>query len=289
MKKNYVSVLLLICLSFLPAFAAKKITSEEMKKNLEQCEYNIKILANALELYANDHFVDYPTEGQFRSKKFNKYIFKALGKEVKNTEIFYRCPPAGQLKYERIKNERAFRLYCPTPGIYGLKELSFSSREGFVKDDGSPKSSGMDVRVEKAVEEKMTDSEKDEVNAVIKELYEAYEKRELDRVMDLEEEAIVRAGKASEEKGKYTMLEVYYAFKGTANDVFRAEGFGMEPLDLSRIIYKKKGSQFIASSPVPVIATKLVTVGTMKVRLRIAGLTFERIKGKMTIVQLQMY
>lgn len=289
MKKIIISVLLLICLWTLPAFAAKKAVSEEMKKHGEQCEYNIKLLANALELYANDHFVDYPTNEQFQSKKFNKYIFKALGKEVKNTDRFYRCPPTGWLKYERVKNERAFRLYCPNPQKYGLKTLSFTSHEGFIKDDGSAKSGGLDVKAEKFAEQKMTDAEKEEVNAVIKELFEAYKNRKLDEVMDLEEEAIVRTGKAAEEKGKYKMIEVYYAFRGTANDVFRAEGFGMEPMDLSRVIYKKKGNKYIASSPTPIIATKLVTVGTMKVRLRIASLTFEKIKGKMKIVQMQMY
>ncbi len=289
MKKILIPVLLLLCLFTLPAFAAKKAVSEEMKKHGERCEYNIKLLANALELYANDHFVDYPTNEQFRSKKFSKYIFKALGKEVKNTDGFYRCPPSGWLKYERVKNERAFRLYCPNPQKYGLKKLSFTSHEGFVKDDGSQKNSGLDVKVEKVAEQKMTDTEKEEVNTVIKELYEAYKTKNLDKVMDLEEEAIVRTGKAAEERGKYKMIEVYYAFRGTANDVFRAEGFGMEPLDLSRVIYKKKGNKYIASSPTPIIATKLVSVGTMKVRLRIAGITFEKIKEKMTIVQMQMY
>ena len=289
MKKIIVSIMFLSIILTGIALADEVKVSEKMKEHANQCEFNIKILANALELYANDHFVDYPTKKEFMSHKFDKYIFKALGKKVENTDQFYRCPPKGWLKYERVKNERAFKLFCPKPEIYGLKELSFSSREGFIKDDGTQKTGGIDVKVEKVKDSPVTPEEKAEINSVIKELYEAYKNKDLEKVMDIEEEAIVRAGKEAEKRGKYTMIEVYYAFKGTKNDVFRAEGFKMEPLNLSGVMYKKTGEQYIASSPVPVIATNVVKVGNMKVRLRIASFTFERIKGKLRIVKMQLY
>lgn len=287
--KKLIAILSVIIALTSAAFAGEKKLSPSMERNLKKCEFNIKLLANALELYANDHYMDYPTQKEFFSRKFDRYIKKSLGENVKNTDVYYRCPPDGWIKYHRSQYEKAYVLKCRRPHKYRLKALYFSSKEGFVKDDGTVKSSGTGIKPVKKVEEKVTESEKKEMIAVIKDLYDAYKKRDLEKVMKLEHEAIVRSGKAAEKRGKYTAIEVYYAFKGTARDVFRAEGFGMEPLNLDSIRFKKEGGVYKALSAVPIIATKQVAIGTMKVRLRIAALEFERIKGKMKIVKMQMY
>jgi len=288
MKKLIVIISVIIALTSC-AFAGEKTISPSVESNLKKCEFNIKLLSNALELYANDHYMDYPTKKEFYSRKFDKYIRKSLGKDVKNTDEYYRCPPDGWLMYQRSSYQKAYTLKCRRPQKYGLKALCFSSKDGFVKIHHSEKHIKTGIKPVKKDREEVTESEKNEMIGVIKELYKAYQKRDLEKVMELEHEAIMRSGKEAERKGKYTAVEVYYAFKGTARDVFRAEGFGMEPLKLDAIRYKKEGGVFKAYSAVPIIVTKQVAVGNMRVRLRIAAFEFERMKGKLKIVKMQLY
>lgn len=266
----------------------------ETARDLATVTRNIKLLANALELYANDHYREYPTSEQFYSKKFDKYILKALGKEKADTDQFYRCPPDGILKYERATEALSYKLWCAHPQKYGIKALYFSPGEGFVKDTGDEKAEKVeDVSLYdvpgKEEKSEVSPPEKEAMISVIKQLYEAYKNRDLEKVMDLEKEAIVRDGLRMEKAGKYKALEVYYAYKGTANDVFRAPGFGMKPLNLDDVRFSKKGKTYRVESIRPIIATNRVQVGTMKVQLRISEFHFEKIDDEFKIVKMQMY
>jgi hypothetical protein len=293
MKKFFVAITVLILIMAVPAFAAGKIAKPDkvtLEKNINRCEFNIKLLSNALELYANDHFSDYPEAKGFYSKNFNKYISVALGKEVADSSVFHNCGIAGTIKYKRAAKEKSYKLEIPYPEKLGLKALYYSSKDGYVKDDGSNKTAGNNASSSNGDNtEKVGQEEKKILTGIITDLFNAYANRDLEKVMFIEDEAICRSAKDMEARGKYKALEVYYAFKGTKNDVFRAEGFGMEPLNTQSLIFKRKGEQIIVSSPVPVIATKLVAVGTMKVRLRIAAFTFEKIDNEWKIVKMQMY
>lgn len=288
MRKIFI-IILMISLLPLIAYAEKKLTQAEKEKYIAITEFNIKILSNALEIYANEHYSDYPMKEEFYAKSFYKYIVKATGKEQSNPAQFYRCPPDGKILYERSKTERAYRLSCDNPGKFGLKSFYFSSKDGFVKDDGQKKAETLNMTKAEVKSEEVTEEEKAEMLEIIKQLYNAYKNRDLDKVMQIEDEAISRSALEMEARGKYSAAEVYYSFKGTANDLFRAEGFGMEPLNTSSLIFKKIGNEYIAASPVPVISTKQVTIGSMKVRLRIATFTFEKEDGKFRIVKMQMY
>lgn len=289
--KKFLCIFTAIVLVFI---LGTSITWGEVQSKTEQvsiCERNIKLLANALELYANDHYMDYPESKEFYSKDFEPYIAKALGKTPENPGQFYNCPVSGRIQYSRSKTQRTYTLSCPSPEKLGLKALYFSSKDGFVKDEGKEK-----IAVPaKSPEPVMSDADKQEINAVIKELYEAYENKDLEKVMEIEHEAIMRSARDMVKRRPdiENELEVYYAFKGTANDVFRAAGFGMEPLNLSDVRYKIEEDQFIVFSYVPIISTKQVEVpiGNVmkKVRLRIASFNFEKIDGKMTIVKMQLY
>ncbi|MCE1247455.1 MAG: hypothetical protein LWY06_12490 [Firmicutes bacterium] len=272
------------------ACLAAKPDKKQVEKSLAQCEYNIKILSNALELYANEHYSDYPEAKVFYSSDFNRYISEVFGKKVADSSVFMDCGLAGKIKYIRSNRDKTYKLEVSHPEKVGMKALYYSSKDGFVKNDGTHKTAGASKGNDaSAAEEKVTPEEKKILTGIITDLYNAYSNRDLEKVMQIEEEAISRSAKDMEERGKYKAIEVYYALKGTKNDVFRAEGFGMEPINTQSLIFKKKGEQIVAASPVPVIATKMVSVGTMKVRLRIAAFTFEKIEGTWRIVKMQMY
>lgn len=289
--KRILILALLMGLLIMPAFAGEK----SMNTDEQICRRNIKLLANALELYANDHYTDYPIREEFESRKFDKYIFLALGRKVKNTDQFYRCPPKGWLEYKRSKTDKSFTLTCPHPEKYGLKALYFSSRNGFVRDDGKKESGVIYMETRKKAGEPVSDRDKAEMQAVIKDLYEAYKNRDLEKVMQIENESIMRSAKEMVQRRPdiRNEMEVYYALKGTKNDVFRAEGFGMEPFNDKDIHFKREGSALRAYSYTPIISTKQVKVnmgnGMVKVRLRIASFHFEKINGKLVITKMQLY
>ncbi len=284
MKKYVLLTILLFCL-FLGISYAKN-------KDVVIIENNIKILANALELYANDHYREYPSEQIFYSPKFHPYILKVLGKKKADVKKYYKTPDGYTLRYKSSKKIIAYKLWCPHPKRYGLVALYFSSKDGLVKIDKTTKKSTKTSNIKALSEDKwqpVTPSEKKAMEKIIVELHKAYKNKDLEKVMDLEKEAIVREGLRLEKLGKYKALEVYYAFKGTARDLFRAEGYGVLPLKLENIRYRKKGNIYQAYSVVPIIATKRVSIGTMKVRLRIGSLNFEKIDGEFKIVKMQMY
>ena len=144
--KKIILVFLSIILLSSPAYSEKSGDSARTEKYRITAENNIKILVNALELYANDHYRDYPVAKDFYSKKFDKYLLKVLGKEKADTDAYYVCPPSGKLRYRRSEKTRTYKLWCSHPEKYNLKALYFTPEEGFVKDTGKPVRGGIEVR-----------------------------------------------------------------------------------------------------------------------------------------------
>lgn len=293
--KKVVIALFVFCLLFSSATARTQYDEETAQKYINVAERNIKILANALALYANDHYMEYPTErifynGRYSRGEFAKYIRTAVGKGKVDTSVYFQCPPYKLLDYKRSRKVKSYKLSCPNPGKYGLKALYFSPKEGFVKDDGSPKKKTVVTMTKKQQQEWKTasSSEREAMVEVINELYNAYREKDLNKVMTLQKQAIERAGREMEKKGKYTKEEVMGAYRGTARDLFKAPEFGMEPLNVVGVQFQTKDGRYRAKSFMPIIQTRKVTVGTMKVRLKIRTFEFEKINGKMTIVKMEM-
>lgn len=296
MKTLFITIFLAFSLTLSSYADPAAQSADTLKKNLAAAEQNIKLLSNALELYANKHSREYPDRNFFFSPAFYPYISLALGKKSTNPAKYYLCPGSEKLKYEKSQKKLSYVLWCPTPEKYNLKALYFTPEEGFVvKSVTTPPVAAQKTTApsEKTIQKEewveMDDTDKEAIKAVISELYNAYKDRDLEKVMLLEDEAIKRSAAEEEKKGKYTAVEVYYAFKGTANDVFRAEGFAMEPFEPEKIKFRKQGLIYQAYSYQPIISTKKVTVGTMKVRLRIGAIDFEKIDDKFVIVKMQIY
>lgn len=298
MKKTFILLAVLCCL-ILPAFASEVAGAEKNAEGLIITERNIKILANALELYANDNFREYPSlalfsEAVYGKGKFADYLRKAIGKNTKDLKPFFTAPPAGMLKYTATPKKPDYTLSCPNPERYGLKALYFTPMKGLVKDGG--KSTARPAPAAKKPEIKKSDLWKPAATAdeqamkdIIAELYTAYKNKDIAQVMGIQKESIRRAGIEMEKSGKYTAAEVEDAYRGTALDLFNAEGFQLEPLNVVGVKFENSGSSYRATSFIPIITSNKVHVATMMVRLKIGNIEFEKIDGKMIITRMQMY
>lgn len=286
-------IILMAALILIPCLPG--ICQAATDQDLQIAKRNLRILSNALELYANDHFREYPTEVEFESGRYGKgpmakYLHKVSGGNRKVFVDYYTSPPDAQIKYVRDTKSLSYKLYCPQPERYGLKALYFTSKSGLVQE-GAKAAKATGIKAAKkpsAGWENVSKEDEQAIRDLLMELHEAYKNKDLDKVMEMEKEAIEKAALDAEARGKYTAEEVRDAFRGTAKDVFDAEGFEMEPFNAAAITFKKMGEKFEATSFMPIIATKRVTVGTMKVRLKISTFEMKKADGKMKITGMQM-
>ena len=256
---------------------------------------NIQLLANALELYANDHHREYPSERVFYQARygrgdFSKYIRTALGKSAGNLGDYFLCDSGQLLSYRPFTDTLGFKLSCPRPERFGMKALYFSTAHGLVRDTGTV-NKGIEVKKEAPKDqwEQVSEEERQEIVAVLTSLWEAYNERDIDRVMDLQKVAVERAAREMEQKGPYSADDVRDAFRGTAQDLFDTHDFQMEPLNIAGLKYEKKQNTYQVSSFIPILASNKVQVASLKVRLKVGNIQLEKIEGNFVITHMQMY
>ena len=134
--------------------------------------------------------------------------------------------------------------------------------------------------------------EKADVQGVIRELYDAYVKKDLERILSMEKVAIEASAQEYERRGKGKAEEVRQAFRGATQDVLQAAKFGMKPLNLEDLEYRRQGNDIVVSSAVPIIATEKVDIGsegeTRTVRLLMSRFVLRKTGGRYEIVKMQL-
>ncbi len=130
--KKFIIGLFVLALLIAPVLASQGENLAKIKTWTENTRCNMQILVLSLALFANDHNGKYPTPSQFYSKKFDYYIYKTLGKKVKDTDKYYRAYPHRWIKYTTSKDRKSYCLKYPYPYILKLKKFMFCLEKGFV-------------------------------------------------------------------------------------------------------------------------------------------------------------
>ena len=275
---------------------ARALPGDQAEKYAAIAQRNIKLLANALELYANANHREYPPERTFYMARYGQgsfapFVKTAIGKPVNDLRPYFVCPPGYLVDYRPSMKSLNFKLSCPKPERYNLVALYFSTREGLVRSDGT-KNKGMEIKKEdppKTSWKPVPVKEQQAMKEVLVNLWEAYKNKDINKVMEIQKVAVDRAAQRMEKQGKYSSDEVRAAFRGTAQDLFDADGFKMEALNVVGLKFEKKDKTYRVSSFIPIIASNKVQVASMKVRLKIGNIEFEKIKGEFVITRMQMY
>ena len=146
----------------------------------------------------------------------------------------------------------------------------------------------------------VTAEEKQEIEAALKELYDACKAKDLDKVMDLlsvciEDTAQEYAGRHQEDPD--AAQEIRDAFRYFFRDVFNHEEYELDPYDIEGIYYVIDDNEVITvASPLPIISsTKGLQMSDsnddyyMIVRLRLERFDFRKIDGKWRIVKMDIF
>lgn len=136
----------------------------------------------------------------------------------------------------------------------------------------------------------MTQAEKQAILAMIRELYGAYQRADVDAVMKLEGEAVEASARDAEQRKTYTAAQVRDAFRECHRDVLLHKNFAMKPLHLDDLHFVRRGTQIVVRSDIPVIATEKVHLkeSDMDVRLTISRFLFEKRGDVYRIVQMNL-
>lgn len=135
--------------------------------------------------------------------------------------------------------------------------------------------------IEKAKKEassprEVTDEEKNQIIDLIKELYNAYAEKDLEKVLELEKNSIESSAIDYENQGKGSAQDVRDAYRFATGEVLNHKEFKMLPLNISDLTFQKKGNLCRVTSVVPIIATDRLEVNQdgkyFFVRLRIGEL-----------------
>lgn len=128
---------------------------------------------------------------------------------------------------------------------------------------------------------------------VITDLYDAYAARDLDRVMALERVSIDESAQTYEKQGKGKADDVREAFRGATEELLTHKDFRMQPLNLKDAQFQRVGDTLVVTSPIPIVATASVEVGTpgegRKVRLRIGKFILKKGDAGFQIVRMQFF
>lgn len=107
----------------------------------------------------------------------------------------------------------------------------------------------------------VTDEEKAAAVGVIKELYDAYTGRNLEKILALEHDFIEKLALEYEKrKGPGKGDEYRDAIRGVTEEVLNSSDFAMKPLRLDDVEYRREGEQIVVSSAIPIIASETVEV-----------------------------
>ena len=193
----------------------------------------------------------------------------------KDTNKVQKTPE--QIAKEKAQKEQALRDKA-------LKEKTAKEQEA---RDKALKEKAEKERIAKEKAEKerkknpneLTPTEKEAIISVIKEFYDAYASKDLDKVMEMQKNSIEESAIEYEKQGKGKAQDVRDAYRAATKEIMEHKQFKMLPINLSDITFRKKGKLCKVTSVVPIIATeRLEIVEDGKyffVRLRIGEFVFE--------------
>ncbi len=193
----------------------------------------------------------------------------------KDTNKVQKTPE--QIAKEKAQKEQALRDKA-------LKEKTAKEQEA---RDKALKEKAEKERIakEKAQKERkknpneLTPTEKEAIISVIKEFYDAYASKDLDKVMEMQKNSVEESAIEYEKQGKGKAQDVRDAYRAATKEIMEHKQFKMLPINLSDITFRKKGKLCRVTSVVPIIATeRLEIVEDGKyffVRLRIGEFVFE--------------
>ena len=213
-------------------------------------------LANALYLWANAHHGLYPEAGKLNNPELLSLLKKTGGNPTNIKNINYHVEP----------NRKNFSLT--------LGAISFSSLEG------------LNTRSQIGPEDKAA------IIKLIKALYQAYVGRSLDKIMELQKNAIEISAAAYEKSGKGTAEDVRDAFRECTREIIDAPEFQMQPLNLEDLKIYRRGDLYLAKSPLPILFSTQVMVQAAEqkqpVRLRVEEIQFLKTREGFKIEQLNL-
>ncbi len=273
-------------------------------------------VTQALELWANDHKSLYPEISSYESDAFNKYIQKAGAKNLshiksglkytrisggKDFSLYYNGSAEKKIPDITFTKSKGFKQ-SPAKKVIEKAEPAKSSKTAQtvksqykktdvkstpaakpVKAASTPSKTAEKPKVTASPKEDYTPkevlaAEKEEIIAVITSLYNAYAEKDLEKVLQLQNESIESSALAYEKEGKGSAQDVRDAFRSATDEILSHKAFKMLPLNTTDLTFQKKGKYIRVTSVVPIIATeRLELMENGKyffVRLRIAEFLF---------------
>ena len=203
--------------------------------------------------------------------------FKQLLQLAGATDTGFFCPASGK-PYRYTYSRDNYKISCPNPELHKLGVRYFSLAEGMVEKPITIVKRG-----------KVSAPDKAGMIKAIKELYQAYRQRDLEKVMLLEHEAIESSALDYEARGKGSAQDVRDAFRGATQDLFSSPEFEMQPLFLDEVKFTKEDGVYLASSVVPILASYRVELISRPVKIRIGELKFKKTPAGFKIIQMTMY
>ncbi|MCL5774468.1 MAG: hypothetical protein M1536_08875 [Firmicutes bacterium] len=283
MNKKTLSILMVLFFLFsLPFFVYAKSTGYSDPRT---CRTHLKNIEVALELWAIDHNGKYPSVKEYYSPAFINYLSQAMPRADKNTlSQVLLCPASKKkYKYEVSKNFLRCRLACPNPSLHGMTKLEFVPNQVTVNEESAKTLAGFTVPKE----------EMEEITAVIKDLYDAYTKKDLERVLDIEEDAIRKSAERMSAEKQIKPEDVWNAFKEGTEEMLNNKDFKMKPLNLKNLgklifilNFVKIGDVIQVTSDDLIIESGTVQLGNQIARIKISNFYFRKIKDTWKIIQM---
>jgi hypothetical protein len=268
----------------------------------------MKLLSQAVELWANDHNSQFPTVKEFKGATFKPYLHKAGWLTGGGNAL--RCPGTKlNFIYEPRQAEKNYIISCPPTGKPTPSILSYSRNRGFFLVEKSPASSqashadkvkpnertgAIPAAVSSAMAAREVSKEdKDKVTAIITQLHAAYAAKDLDKIMELVRYSVEYSALDYEKRGKGPAQEVREAFRDATREIIEHKDYKLYPLNMSDVTFDRKGKYIKVTSVVPIILTdQLEIINDDKffyVKLRVGEIIFEPAGDSWRIANLYLY
>ncbi|MGV8123393.1 MAG: hypothetical protein AB2L14_26875 [Candidatus Xenobiia bacterium LiM19] len=278
------------------------------EKGVTPCTSRMMALTQGVELWSNSHKGIYPTSVEFSAKAFQD-CYRKICKG--NVEKEMKCPLSGKpYLFIPRQAEKSYIIKCPTPEAHGLGALYYSRDKGIVKEvakeiPGKPgtvaarpsvpgqKVPEKPVKTQKkpgktddaepssfVSKDSISREDREKIISLITDLYNAYADKSLDRILEIQHDAIEASAIDYEKRKKGSADEVRDAFKDATKEIIEHKDYKLLPLNLSDISIARTGKFYKVTSVVPIIATDRLEVQEegkyFFVRLRIGEMIFEK-------------
>jgi hypothetical protein len=107
---------------------------------------------------------------------------------------------------------------------------------------------------------KVTPAEQAALNGIIQEMYVAFEKRDVNKVLSMLQPVIESSALEYEASGKGKAEEVRDAFRGCFEEVMTHKDYKVKELRMEDVQYRRDASGLVVVSVLPIIATERVEI-----------------------------